>query len=140
MIAKLQRAWAREKYTIGRFLIDGVRFCESMEDPDRGLTQEMPLKEIKKRKVYGETAIPKGTYNVTMTWSQKYKRNMPEVHDVPGFSGVRIHSGNTAEDSHGCILLGRNTQVGRVTNSSAICAEFERILEENGGVCQLIIE
>jgi hypothetical protein len=65
---------------------------------------------------------------------------MPEVHDVPGFSGVRIHSGNTAEDSHGCILLGRNTQVGRVTNSSAICAEFERILEENGGVCQLIIE
>jgi len=140
MIVKLQRAWKREKYTIGRFLIDGVRFCESLEDPDRGLTQDMPLKEIKKRKVFGETAIPTGTYNVTMSYSPKYKRQMPEVHDVPGFSGVRIHSGNTAEDSRGCILLGRNTQVGKVTQSRDTCAEFERILEENGGVCQLIIE
>ena len=140
MIAKLQRVWPKEAYTVGRFLIDGTRFCESMEDPDRGLTQDMSLEEIKKRKVYGETAIPKGTYNVTMTWSPKYKRNMPEVHDVPGFSGVRIHSGNTAEDSHGCILLGRNTQVGKVTNSRNTCAEFERILKENGGECQLIIE
>jgi len=140
MILRVDRTWPKATYTIGRVFIDGQRFCESMEDQDRGLTQDMPLKEIRKRKVYGETAIPKGKYRVTMTYSQKYKRMMPEVHDVPGFSGIRIHSGNTAQHTYGCILFGHNTQVGKVTDSRATCAEFERILEDAGGVCQLIIE
>ena len=139
MEAKLERAWRLETYTVGRVFVDGERFSESMEDRDRGLTQDMPLEEIKKRKVYGETAIPTGTYTVKMTYSPKYKRNMPEVLGVPGFSGIRIHSGNTAKDSLGCILLGRNTKVGMVTESRKTCKEFERLLEAAGGECKLTI-
>ena len=139
MEAVLERAWKRNTYTIGKFLINGQRFSESMEDPDRGLTQDMPIEEIKKRKVYGETAIPAGVYTVKMTYSPKYKRQMPEVLNVPGFSGIRIHSGNTAKDSLGCILLGRNTKVGMVTDSRATCKEFERLLIAAGGECKLTI-
>ena len=139
MEAKLERAWRRETYTVGRVFVDGERFSESMEDKDRGLTQDMSDEEIKDANVYGETAIPTGVYTVKMTYSPKYKRNMPEVLDVPGFSGIRIHSGNTAKDSLGCILLGRNTKVGMITNSRATCKEFERLLIAAGGECKLTI-
>lgn len=137
--AVLERAWKRDTYTIGKFFINRQRFCESIEDKDRGLRQDMNIAEIQCIKVYGETAIPTGTYTVKMTWSPKYKRMMPEVLDVPGFSGIRIHSGNTAKDSLGCILLGRNTKVGMVTDSRATCKEFERLLIAAGGECKLTI-
>ena len=139
MEARLERAWRLETYTVGRVFVDGKRFSESMEDKDRGLTQDMSGEEIKRVKVYGETAIPTGVYTVKMTYSPKYKRNMPEVLNVPGFSGIRIHSGNTAKDSLGCILLGRNTKVGMVTESRKTCKEFERLLEAVGGECKLTI-
>lgn len=139
MEAKLERAWRRENYTVGRVFVDGERFSESMEDKDRGLTQDMSEEEIMRVKVYGETAIPTGTYTVKMTYSPKYNRNMPEVLDVPGFSGIRIHSGNTAKDSLGCILLGRNTKVGMITESRKTCKEFERLLKAAGGECKLTI-
>lgn len=135
----IDRAWKQGNYTVGKVIIDGERFCESMEDKDRGLTQDMSEKEIKRVKVYGETAIPTGVYTVKNTYSSKYKRNMPEVLNVPGFSGIRIHSGNTAKDSLGCILLGRNTKVGMVTESRKTCKEFDRLLEAAGGECKLII-
>lgn len=136
---RLERAWRRETYTVGKVFLDGQRFCESMEDKDRGLTQDMSEEEIKRVKVYGETAIPAGVYTVKMTYSPKYKRMMPEVLNVPGYSGIRIHSGNTAKDSLGCILLGRNTKVGMVTESRKTCKEFERLLEAAGGECKLTI-
>lgn len=136
---RLERAWRLETYTVGKVFVDGQRFCESMEDKDRGLTQDMSEEEIKRVKVYGETAIPTGVYTVKMTYSQKYKRKMPEVLNVPGYSGIRIHSGNTAKDSLGCILLGRNTKVGMVTESRKTCKEFERLLEAAGGECKLTI-
>lgn len=139
MEAVLERAWKRDTYTIGRFLINGQRFSESIEDKDRGLSQDMDIKEIQRIKVNGETAIPTGPYTVKMTYSPKYKRQMPEVLNVPGFSGIRIHSGNTANDSLGCILLGRNTKVGMVTDSRATCKEFERLLIAAGGECKLTI-
>lgn len=135
----LERAWKRDTYTIGMVTIDGERFCESIEDTDRGLHQDMTEKEIAKVKVYGETAIPAGVYTVKMTYSQKYKRKMPEVLNVPGYSGIRIHSGNTAEDSLGCILLGRNTKVGMVTESRKTCKEFEKMLQQAGGEAKLTI-
>lgn len=135
----LERAWKRDTYTIGRVLIDGERFCESIEDTDRDLHQDMPEKEIAKVKVYGKTAIPSGEYTVKMAYSPKYKRDMPEVLNVKGFSGIRIHSGNTAEDSLGCILLGRNTKVGMVTDSRKTCKEFERLLQQAGGEAKLTI-
>ena len=136
----LTRNFKKPDYTIGRFYINGSYFCNSMEDTDRGLRQDMPLAEIKAKKVYGETAIPAGTYTVRMTYSPKYKRNMPEVLNVPGYSGIRIHSGNTAADSLGCILLGNNTKKGMITQSRATCKEFETILNAHGGECKLTIE
>ena len=77
----------------------------------------MSLSEINAKKVYGETAIPAGKYEVVVTWSNKFKQYMPLLLNVPGYSGVRIHSGNSAADSLGCILVGKNTQVGKVLNS-----------------------
>lgn len=128
MLLTVDRAWPKKAYTIGKLFIDGVRFCETLEDTERGLRQSMPLSSIKALKRYGRTAIPKGIYGVRMTYSGKFAKKswakptdgmVPEIVDVPGFSGVRIHPGNTAEDTLGCILVGRNTEVGKVTDSQA---------------------
>lgn len=135
----INRKYKKETYTIGIVYIDGVRFCESMEDKDRGLHQYMNVSEIQRLKVYGETAIPAGKYKVTMTCSSKYKRVMPQVMNVKGFTGIRIHSGNTAKDSLGCILLGKNDKVGWISQSRDICKIFEQKLNAAGGTCDLEI-
>lgn len=139
MIVVIDRKWKKDTYTIGRVFIDDVFFANSMEDKDRGLTKDMPLAEIKKRKVYGETAIPAGEYEVRMTYSPKYKRMMPQVMDVPGWTCVRMHSMNEAKDSLGCIGLGKNDKPGWISNSHATCAEFEKRLIAAGGTCELEI-
>ena len=139
MIVVIDRKWKKDTYTIGRVFIDDVFFANSMEDKDRGLTKDMPLAEIKKRKVYGETAIPAGEYEVRMTYSPKYKRRMPQVMDVPGWTGVRIHSMNEAKDSLGCIGMGKNDKPGLISNSRATHAEFDKRLEAAGGRCRLRI-
>lgn len=135
----IDRKWKKDTYTIGRVYIDGTFFCNSMEDKDRGLRQDMQESTIKRLKVYGETAIPTGQYIIKMTYSPKYKRIMPQVLDVKGFSGIRIHSGNTAKDSLGCILLGKNTAKGIITESRKTCEAFEQRLVANGGWCKLAI-
>ena len=117
MKLKLIRKYRKETYTIGKLYVDGVYFCDTIEDRDRGLEDAMGLAEIMVKKRYGETAIPYGTYKVEITYSPKYKRLMPEIKNVKGFSGIRIHSGNTAKDTLGCLIIGRNTQVGMVTES-----------------------
>ncbi|MCQ2137899.1 MAG: DUF5675 family protein [Bacteroidales bacterium] len=123
----INRKWPRKGYTIGTLSIDGVRICESLEDEDRGLKQGMSLAEIQKRKVYGETAIPAGRYLVTMTvspkfrsraWAVPYGGKVPLINNVTGYDGVRIHPMNRAEDSLGCVGVGRNTIKGQVTNST----------------------
>lgn len=126
----VERLWKKDTYTIGKVYIDGKYFSESLEDKDRGLTSTMPLEEIKNKKVYGKTAIPSGLYTILYTYSPKYKRLMPLVDNVKGFSGIRIHSGNSAEDSLGCILLGKNTKVGMVTESRVTCNSFYKLIEE----------
>ena len=126
----VERLWKKDTYTIGKVYVNGKYFCNSIEDKDRGLTSDMPLDEIKKKKVYGETAIPSGRYKVVFTYSPKYKRLMPLVENVKGFDGIRIHSGNTAKDSLGCILLGKNTKVGMVTESRVTCNSFYKLIEE----------
>lgn len=117
MKIKLIRKYRKETYTIGKLYLDGVYFCDTIEDRDRGLNNDMGLAEIMAKKRYGETAIPYGTYDVEITYSPKYKRMMPEIKGVKGFSGIRIHSGNTSKDTLGCLIVGKNTQVGMVTES-----------------------
>ena len=96
---ELNRIFFTKTSTIGELKIDGKFECYTLEDEDR-LRHGRP-------KVYGITAIPTGIYEVDITWSPKYKRDMPTLLNVEGFSGIRIHSGNWAIDSEGCILVGR---------------------------------
>ena len=113
----LHRKWRKKGYSIGIFSINGKRICESLEDQDRGLRDDMPLSKIKELKIKGETAIPIGSYQVLWTYSPRFKKMLPLINAVPGYDGIRIHSGNKAKDTEGCILLGRNTEPGTVTNS-----------------------
>jgi len=134
-----ERKWPRTDYTVGIMYINGERFCETLEDKDRGLTTAMSLSEIKKKKVYMQTAIPKGKYIVTMDYSPKFGRKLPHVMyldsngklvEVPGFTGIRIHSGNTAKDTAGCILVGRNTKVGMLTDSRNYSDKLNAIIQQ----------
>lgn len=117
MVIDVHRKYRKPGYSIGILSIDGKVICNTLEDTDRGLRKEMSEKEIAKIKIKGKTAIPIGKYSVIMTYSPRFKRQMPLVCDVKGFSGIRIHSGNTAADTEGCILCGKNTKVGEVTKS-----------------------
>lgn len=125
MELKVKRIAKRDTYTIGKLYVDGEYFCDTIEDRDRGLNDSMSVEEIKKIKVYGETAIPTGRYRVTLSYSIKFKKMLPEILNVKGFAGIRIHSGNTAKDTLGCILVGKNTVVGQVTSSRAT---FDRLM------------
>lgn len=123
----LKRIAKKDKYTIGDLYIDGKWFSNTLEDTDRGLTQDMSLEEIKKIKVYGKTAIPTGIYRVRMdvtsqkfknrSWAKPYNGKLPRLVNVPGYEGVLIHVGNSDSDSLGCILVGKNTIKGKVTDS-----------------------
>lgn len=122
------RKYKKGTYTIGELAIDGVWFCNTLEDKDRGLKKSMTFQQIRELKVYGETAIPAGDYIVRMDIvSPKYQSvdwyrricggKMPRVMDVPCFDGILFHPGNTAVDTNGCILVGLNTAKGRLTSS-----------------------
>ncbi len=113
----LNRIAKKPKYTIGKLYINGEYFCDTIEDTDRGLTQTMTDAQIKSKKVYGQTAIPTGTYRVIISYSNKFKRQMPLLLNVPGFLGIRIHSGNTEKDTEGCLIVGKNKVVGKVIES-----------------------
>lgn len=123
----LKRIAKKDKYTIGNLYVNGEQFCNTLEDTDRGLTQDMSLDKIKKIKVYGKTAIPTGTYKVNMSiispkfknrvWAKPYNGMIPRLENVPGYEGILLHPGNSAEDSIGCILPGYNTVKGKVTQS-----------------------
>ena len=109
MKLKLKRIFKGEKYTIGRLYIDDVFFCDVLEDKVRDLSKE--------EKVLGQTAIPEGTYKIIINYSNRFKRDLPLLLNVPQFEGIRIHPGNTEVDTHGCLLVGINSQKGKVTQS-----------------------
>lgn len=127
MKLKVWRKWPKTGYCIGIFYVSGARLSNSLEDEDRGLDQKMPTGKINQLKIKGKTAIPKGTYRVvlsvspkfsTRAWAKKYKGLVPELLNVKGYSGVRIHPANSASEVEGCIAPGDNTVVGKVTNST----------------------
>lgn len=129
----LKRKFIGPDYTIGDLLIDGTFFCNTVEDLVRQLPSTCPNTSKSrnctcKEKVYAETAIPSGTYKVTIEYSPRFKRRLPYLHDVPHFIGILIHSGNTAKDSAGCIIVGFNTVKGKVTNSRATSDKLNAIL------------
>ena len=138
MILTLRRIAFKESYTIGKLYVDGNYFYDTVEDKERGLDNSMKVYEIKKKKVYGETAIPYGTYKVSITYSPRFKKNLPLVEGVKGFEGVRIHSGNTAKDSLGCIIVGKNKKVGMVLDSRATMEKLMKVLNTKENIWLII--
>lgn len=98
----------RETYTIGRLFVNGEYFCDTLEDVPREI------------KIPDQTCIPTGTYKVILNLSNRFKKIMPLLVDVPGFSGIRIHSGNTDKDTSGCILVGYNKIIGQLVDSKKV--------------------
>lgn len=128
MKLQLTRIYTCPTYTIGRLRADNVYICDVCEDTDRGLDDSWPLSEIRAKKVMKQTAIPTGTYKVTLgvmspkmsqiSYYKKFcKGYLPRLLNVKGFEGILIHRGNKASQSAGCLLVGYNTEKGRVNNS-----------------------
>ena len=117
MELRLERKYRNNNYCIDKLYINGKYFSDALEDPDRELTDTMSLEEIKKIKIKGNTCIPYGTYNITITYSPRFKKNLPLLNNVKGFDGIRIHSGNKPQDTEGCLLPGFNKVKGQVIDS-----------------------
>jgi hypothetical protein len=118
MILTLIRQEFTDVSTTGSLYINDVFFCYTLEDKDRGLDQSQSLLTINAKKLFGITAIPYGTYKVRLSMSNRFKRLLPEILNVKGYTGVRIHRGNTAEHSHGCPLVGFKKGVNSVFEST----------------------
>ena len=121
MELRLKRIAKKPSYTIGRLYIDEKYFCDTLEDRVRDLSKEAKIK--------GQTAIPTGRYRVFLTYSPRFKRILPLLDNVPQFTGVRIHRGNTAKDTEGCILVGYNREVGKVLDSAVTERRLMAVLQ-----------
>lgn len=150
MDLRLKRIARRDTYTIGHLYVDGKYFCDTIEDTDRGLKQSLPASVNKGKKRYGATAIPTGRYQVVMNVkSPKFSKRkqyefcdgyLPRLLNVPAFEGVLIHIGNTARDTEGCLLVGRNTKVGKVLESAATFRALYAKLKEAKGMIFITVE
>lgn len=109
--------------TLGKLYIDGGLACYTLEDTDRRL-------EDGGEKIPGQTAIPRGTYPVTITQSARFGKLLPLLANVPGFAGIRIHPGNTAADTEGCILVGTTRAENSIGNSRAAFGRLYELIEE----------
>lgn len=126
MLLSLTRYDFSDRRTIGKLSIDGLFVCHTLEDAIRDV------------KIAGETAIPAGTYKVVITESVRFKMPLPLLLDVPNFSGVRIHSGNTAADTKGCILVGLQREADTIREShlamGLVFGKIKAALEANDTV------
>mgnify|MGYP004457182515 FL=1 len=141
----IKRTITRNNYTLGKLYVDGVYFCDTLEDKDRGLTQNMSIEQIKSMKVPGETAIPKGTYRVTLdVVSPKFSKypfymqtcggKLPRLIDVKGYDGVLIHvADGPKRDSlvQGCIGVGNLSAEEYLMNGKKVFAELYNKLKGN---------
>lgn len=118
MTIEVKRRPSTAQSTLSEWLVNGAFECYGIEDVVR------PASEAK---VYGKTAIPAGTYQVIISWSPRFKRQLPLLLNVPGFAGVRIHPGNTAADTEGCLLPGTGAGSNTVTNSRVA---FEKLFKK----------
>lgn len=114
----LHRTFKKKDYTIGRLYVlkNGKEeyICDILEDTVRNSAKIVLHKFVK---IYGKTAIPYGKYKIVMSYSSRFKKTLPELLNVPLFNGIRIHPGNTADDTEGCLLPGKNKAVGKVLES-----------------------
>lgn len=137
----IKRIAKRETYTIGKMYINNKYVCDTLEDTDRGLAQSMSVTEIASKKIKHRTAIPTGTYTITVNVkSNRYSKSkwyvdfcnamMPRFINVPGYDGILIHPGNTDKNTSGCILVGKNTIVGKLTESRATFKKLYPMLKD----------
>jgi len=125
----VKRIYLAPDYTIGKLSINGVYFCDTLEDTNRDINKDGKF-DNNEAKVFSKTCIPFGKYEVTMTYSNHFKRVLPLLINVPSFAGVRIHSGNDAEDTEGCILVGNNTAKGKLTTSRVASDKLNQLITE----------
>jgi hypothetical protein len=116
----VKREFFAEVYTIGKLYVDGVYFCDTLENPVRPDGVKIP----------NETAIPYGTYKVIVNFSPKFKRLLPRLLNVPMFDGILIHRGNSVKDTSGCILVGENKVKGMVLNSTPYEEKLVELLKD----------
>jgi hypothetical protein len=124
-----------EDTCISKLLVNGKFECYILEDKDRGLTSMMSLEQINKLKVYGETCIPYGKYEIDLTLSARFKKVLPILLGVKGYEGVRIHTGNTKADTLGCLLpctsFGINAGVGSTIAFNKLFAKMKEAKNNN---------
>ena len=130
MNLKLTRKEFTTESTIGQLEIDGNFFCYTLEDVVRDKNNDGDLDDKGEEKVYGKTAIPKGKYEVIINYSERFKQQMPLLLNVKGFEGIRIHKGNSAVDTHGCILLGKSKSKDFIGMSNLAYNEFMTALKK----------
>lgn len=140
MKLKLIRDTFTENTTIGKLYVDGVYFCETLEDKDRGLDQKLSTAINTALKVYGETCIPYGIYNVIVTPSVRLKRTLPLLINVEGFQGIRIHKGNSKKDTLGCIILGTTRGKDAVYQSTAQELRLVELLKDKKDITIEIVK
>ena len=131
----LLRSDFNEEFTLGTFCFAGKFLGFTCEDKDRHM-------ESGGAKVHGETAIPRGYYRMTVSMSNRFKKLMPEIKDVPGFSGIRIHAGNTHENTEGCPLLGAIKTTNGVRDCKEVNAKLIKLIqgvEAAGDECWLVV-
>jgi hypothetical protein len=130
MKIKVVRQLFTDKSTIGSLYVNDVFFCYTLEDKDRGLDQSQSLIMIQAKKLFGITAIPYGKYPLIVNKSPKFGRLLPRLQGIKGFDGVLIHRGNSAEHSHGCILVGYKKGTDCIMESTKAEADLITILQK----------
>lgn len=129
MNIEVRRRWLTDQSTISEVLVDGKHFGFGLEDVDRGLKSTMEPGDTAKRKVWGQTAIPTGRYRLGLTFSPRFQARLPIVFEVKGFTGIRIHVGNRAVNTDGCLLLGLVRKPNEVQRSRDAMNRFIPLLE-----------